>query len=195
VHGRVEKELCLIVANKLRKKLEQLTPRPVLVTRVRDTFVALDERVQKSLDEKGAAFISLHMNQVVDKRYQDSQGIIVYSYGPRRDKARAYPFKKPRPMAAPPRGQRRSSANFATFLTKVMRKAGFKTYDPAQQDYYVLKNPDMPSVLIELGFLTHPDEGKRLADPIYQDRLVDALAHGIVDYLPTPKIQPVVASR
>ena len=49
--------------------------------------------------------------------------------------------------------------------------------------YYVLKNPSVPSILIELGYLTNPEEAALLAEPAHQDKLAAALARSIETYL------------
>eukprot|EP01031_Cornospumella_fuschlensis_P048207 gene48207-59042_t len=48
-----------------------------------------------------------------------------------------------------------------------------------QAGFAVLKAPDIPSILVETAFISNPEEEKKLRDPDYQDKLVDALASGI----------------
>ncbi len=50
-------------------------------------------------------------------------------------------------------------------------------------DFYVLKNTNMPSVLIEAAYLSNPDEEERLHNPIFQKNMATAIFHGIVEYL------------
>jgi N-acetylmuramoyl-L-alanine amidase len=45
--------------------------------------------------------------------------------------------------------------------------------------FYVLLGSRMPSILIESGFLSHPDEERRLADPVYQRSVADSIVGGI----------------
>ena len=47
----------------------------------------------------------------------------------------------------------------------------------------MLKNPSIPSVLVELGYLSNPQEAARLTDPAYQDKLAEALAESLQSYL------------
>ena len=51
-----------------------------------------------------------------------------------------------------------------------------------QADFFVLQAPDVPSVLVELGFLSNADDIANLQQGDWQDRTVDALARGIADY-------------
>ena len=62
-----------------------------------------------------------------------------------------------------------------------MRLSGFHV-DKAKSDYYVLKNPTQPSILIEIGYLSNPEEAAKLNDPAYQDRLVETMAKAIESY-------------
>ena len=52
-----------------------------------------------------------------------------------------------------------------------------------QAGFAVLKSPDVPSILVETGFISNPDEARRLANPGYQRRIADAIAEGIQGYL------------
>jgi N-acetylmuramoyl-L-alanine amidase len=51
-----------------------------------------------------------------------------------------------------------------------------------QAGFAVLKAPDIPSILIETAFISNPEEEKRLNDPVYQDKLVDAIVEGVKAY-------------
>lgn len=52
-----------------------------------------------------------------------------------------------------------------------------------QAGFAVLKSPDIPSILVETAFITNPEEERRLNDPVYQEKLAQAIAHGLQDYL------------
>jgi len=127
----------------------------------------------------GSIFVSLHLNQVKGKK---AAGAIVYSYGPeqlRRWRKRRLPSVPP--MPAPPRGQAADSERLARTFSRALRADGFKA-ESSKSDYYVLKNPAAPSVLIELGYLNNPDEAAKLNDSAYQDKMVDSLAKAIEEY-------------
>ena len=51
-----------------------------------------------------------------------------------------------------------------------------------QASFLVLKSPDMPSLLIETGFISNPDEARRLADPSFQSGMAHAIFRGVQDY-------------
>jgi len=51
------------------------------------------------------------------------------------------------------------------------------------EEWFVVRNAKMPSILIEMGFITNPDEGKLLAGSGYLRRIGDAIYNGIVDFI------------
>jgi N-acetylmuramoyl-L-alanine amidase len=179
VHGTYEKDIALAVARKVRDRLKGRVP--VVMTRDDDSFVTLDRRVVESLDADAALFVSIHLNKVRDPRMA---GATVYSYGP--DRNRVHPHRRRRrhfvpPMPAPPRVDSREGADLAREIAAGLRGAGVSV-ERRRQNYYVLKNPGAPSVLVELGYLSNPAEAARLKDPAYQDRLAGALAGAIARY-------------
>lgn len=180
VHGLMEKNIALAFAQKLKARLARNRDLPVVLTRDSDRYVTLDGRLVDSVDMHASVFISLHLNQVKGKK---AAGAVVYSYGPEKlhawRKRRQHPSVPP--MPAPPRGQAADSERLARAFSRALRADGFKA-ESSKSDYYVLKNPASPSVLIELGYLNNPDEAAKLNDPSYQDKMVDTLARAIEDY-------------
>jgi len=179
VHGLQEKDIALVFAKKLKARLAKNADLPVVLTRDSDRYVTLDERLVDSVDMSGSIFVSLHLNQVKGKK---SAGAVVYSYGPeqlRRWRKRSHPSVPP--MPAPPKGQAADSERLARTFSRTLRADGFIA-ESSKSDYYVLKNPAAPSVLIELGYLNNPVEAAKLNDPAYQDKMVDSLAKAIEEY-------------
>jgi N-acetylmuramoyl-L-alanine amidase len=174
VHGVQEKDIALAVARKLRDRLKSAMP--VMLTREDDTYVTLDRRVVDAVDWDGALFVSIHLNQVRSKK---SSGAVVYSFGAMPGGRHHHRYHRRHPkvplMPAPPRVEARDSDDLASAIVSGMRGDGFRI-EQAKSDFYVLKDPTHPSVLIELGYLSNPDEAKRLNDPAYQDKLADSLA-------------------
>jgi N-acetylmuramoyl-L-alanine amidase len=179
VKGLKEKDIALAVSMKLRDRIKG--DMPVVMTRDDDTFVGLDHRVVNSVDWNGAVFVSIHLNKVRSKKVA---GAVVYSYGPelrRHFHRRPHHRIKVPPMPAPPRVDARESEDLAASMVQSLRGAGLRV-EEAKADYYVLKNPAQPSILIELGYLSNPEEAARLNDPAYQDKMVEAMAKAIESY-------------
>ncbi len=191
VRGLMEKDIALVFAKKLKARLARNADLPVVLTRDSDRYVTLDERLIDSVDMSGSIFVSLHLNQVKGKK---SAGAIVYSYGPeklRLWRKRQHPSVPP--MPAPPRGQAGDSERLARTFSRALRGDGFRA-ESSKSDYYVLKNPAAPSVLIELGYLNNPDEAAKLSDSAYQDRMVDSLAKAIEEYATLRTLRTSVAT-
>lgn len=69
-------------------------------------------------------------------------------------------------------------------LAKLVQQAmvdgiGLKDRGVKQSDFYVIKNTHMPAILAETGFLSNPDEEKKLADPAIQDKFASSIASGV----------------
>jgi N-acetylmuramoyl-L-alanine amidase len=62
---------------------------------------------------------------------------------------------------------------------KLVAQSGAQDRGVKQAPFYVLAGARMPAVLVELGFLSHRAESKKLCDPAYQERLAEAIADGI----------------
>ncbi|MDD5629564.1 MAG: N-acetylmuramoyl-L-alanine amidase, partial [Elusimicrobia bacterium] len=178
VSGRFEKDIALAVALKLRDRLQALGLGPVRMTRDCDEFVPLDGRVREASAWDAGLFISLHANQV---RGRAAHGITVYAYGKGRGRVgrRHRRRGKVPPLPAPPKERARSGVALGVQLARSLREDGLPIQSVGRAEFYVLKNPGAPSVLVELGYLSNPAEAERLADPEYQDRLAAALANGL----------------
>jgi len=60
---------------------------------------------------------------------------------------------------------------------------GTRSVGVLRQPFYVLRNTQMPAVLVELGFLSNREEEARLADPAYRWRAAEAIYRGVLRYL------------
>lgn len=191
VGGLREKDMALEFGRKLQARLSRGGDLPAVLTRHDDRYVTLDGRVVGSVDWSGSIFVSLHINKIKGRK---AAGAIVYSYGPEKRRSwrkRRHPTVPP--MPAPPRAQAADSERLARAFARTLRADGFRA-EPAKADYYVLKNPAAPSVLIELGYLNNPEEAARLVDPSYQDRMVESLARAIEDYAAGRSVRADVAA-
>lgn len=160
--GLLEKKLALTIATDLADSLlRQGAGVRVVMTRQSDRFVDLDRRVQLANDGHAALFVSIHCDSHPATAMRGYS--ILY--------ARAGGTK---------------SALAARTIARRMTAAGL-TQRTVRRDYRgleVLDGTAGPAVLIETGFLSNPREAARLSDPRYQHKLADAMAQGILDYLP-----------
>lgn len=70
----------------------------------------------------------------------------------------------------------------SSVLSEVGRVARLHKRQVEQAGFAVLKSPDIPSILVETGFISNPDEARRLADNTYRQRLATAIYRGVVDW-------------
>lgn len=161
VSGLQEKEVNLALARLIAPKLRRLGAQ-VLLTREDDRFVELPRRVSLS-DEAGAKlFVSLHAN---GHKTASPNGIeVLYPADP-----------------AHARTSRRLAESLCTALvarTQARRRGAKKD----TRGLYVLEHGGAPAVIVEVGFLTNPEEGARLGEESYRERLAMGIVDGILNY-------------
>ncbi len=161
-----EKSLALHTAIKVRDLLEQWGYR-VRMTRTRDVFIPLAERVTFAQESHGQLFVSIHYNHAPNKH---AHGIEIFYF----DK-----------NAFAKRSKQLAESILATICSYT--KAASRGCHPAS--FHVLReNSTMPAVLVEGGFFSNAAEAKRLSDPNYVRTQAFAIAQGIDDFIHKSKI-------
>jgi N-acetylmuramoyl-L-alanine amidase len=185
-----EIDVILPIALRLAKILESKGVATQL-TRDSDYFVGLDERVIMSRKAGASIFVSIHANSI-DNR-PDVHGLETYHYHRGLELATAVHRSVLERINDDPREE--------PLLDRGVRSARF----------LVLRKSEIPAILVEVGYLTSPTESPKLADAAYRDRMADAIAQGILDYLgkttslsvsptnnsnpPQPAIKPVAPNN
>ena len=205
LYGVAEKDVTLAIALKLGKLLEQRPDLSVSYTRTEDTDVSLKERAEKANALDADLFVSIHCNA---SPAPGAHGIETFFLGRGGDDAQADELAlRENGTEAPPldedpavgriladlrrNGNLTESAPLAEAVQKRLTAAFPETVSRAvcQARFAVLRRARMPSVVVEVGFLTHAKEGLDLVTPSYQDRLARALRDGIVGYLEADRSQ------
>ena len=75
------------------------------------------------------------------------------------------------------------STDFAGSLLNAGKRNGLPMKRIAQAPFFVLRGAGMPAVLLELGFVTNPNEARLLSQPAYQQKIANAMTEGIMNYL------------
>lgn len=192
--GHKEKDICLGVALRLRKSLKRLGSPNVILTRDSDFYVPLDERVALGSAIGSAIFVSIHVNHSDDRH---DHGIVVYSFGHTMPAPKA-PHRPVPELKAPPDAESLASAILASSIVRSLRKQGFSVEGVIHSDYYVLKNPRHPSVLVEIGYLSNRKDYGRLTRGDYRQKFADALARSLTKYISEqkqPRTSVAAASR
>jgi N-acetylmuramoyl-L-alanine amidase len=200
--GLHEKVIALQVAQKTKTALEALGA-TVILTREADDDIPLAERARIANDSGADVFLSIHCNSM--ERREDrkiTRGVETYFLSPDPTDAEARMLAKLEnggPDAVPlPRassavagilndlalGQARNdSAALAQIVQRQMvRETRAPSRGVRQAPFLVLSGTRMPSALVEIGFISHPQEGRRLLGDRYQERIAQALADGVRDF-------------
>ncbi|MCA9321992.1 MAG: N-acetylmuramoyl-L-alanine amidase [Planctomycetes bacterium] len=165
--GAVEKGIVLDISKRVASGLEDLGAR-VLMTRNDDRFVDLDRRVEISNAARPEAFISIHANAAANPQ---ARGIEIFR--PHQRDAGHDRDKVERSLALCEALYRRLEA------VSPGSDRGIKLN---QRNLRVLRYTHQPAALIELGFLTHPQDRALLLDAEYRRRLADAIVLGLKDW-------------
>ena len=166
VNQAKEKDVNLKIAKKTKERLEKKGWK-VVMTREKDVMLgdpaagnkkihdmkARVERINKTMPQ---AAVSIHQNS-----YQDAQihGAQVFYY---------------------------SHSEEGKRMAEVMQKALLKADEEntrqakANDTYYLLKRTEVPTIIVECGFLSNPEEAAKLVSPKYQEKLAEAIAEGIL---------------
>jgi N-acetylmuramoyl-L-alanine amidase len=173
----------------------------VHMTRDRDKFVKLSKRTEFANDKKADIFISIHANAVGPKNAKKVHGVECYFLSPSRS-ARAERVAAKENSADVSDMNKYGKDTFLNFLNSHKIVASnklaidlqrgmlgalnkhYKVKDGGVREgpFWVLVGAQMPAVLVEVGFISHPQEAKRLVDSQYRKRLSLGLANGIERY-------------
>lgn len=196
--GIHEKRITLAMARQLRDALVARGRYQVVMTRDRDIFVRLRERIAMARAAGADLFISLHADSIKNRRVR---GASVYTLSEKSSDREAADLAAKENKADLIAGvdltgestevtnilidlaQRETmnhSAVFASVLVGEMRKrVKFLRRSHRFAGFAVLKAPDVPSVLIEMGYLSHAGDERRLLNPAYRAALAGAIANAV----------------
>ncbi|EOZ2160682.1 N-acetylmuramoyl-L-alanine amidase [Campylobacter coli] len=196
-----EKDIVLSTTLKLGNELKKRGYK-VLYTRSSDKFINLRDRTKYANDKRADLFLSIHANAAPSaSKAKSSEGVETFFLSP----ARSERSKK----AAEKENQgdfeeinyfsKQSILNFLNrekivasnklaidvqknILTQTRKKYKIVDGGVREAPFWVLVGAQMPAILIEIGYITHPSEGKRIANKSFQDTLVKGIADGVENY-------------
>lgn len=205
-NGLMEKDINLDISKRVRKILQDKYKYRVLLTRESDEFIALDERGKMANSHGANLFVSVHVNAAKRKT---AKGIETYYLG-------RGSSEQARETASRENGEvfhavesnkdlqyiladmistkkindsSHAAAKVQDHLYSSMSKrySGVKNLGVKEGPFFVLHHTNMPSILVEVGFITNAQEEERLRRSSYLNKLAASIAHGIHDYLTSPK--------
>jgi N-acetylmuramoyl-L-alanine amidase len=200
-NGLVEKNLVLSISRKLRDLLQERLGLRVILTRDGDRNLELDERTAVATTNTADLFISIHADASPNR---EARGSSVYflSYSSDPDSA-VTPASRTRAPGSPgldfilwdmaQASHLSQSSRLAEIFQEELLSAtsadqvnrGIK-----QNSFRVLKGATMPAVLVEIGFISNPDEESLLENESHQDELAEALYRGVVRFKDEYEYQP-----
>ena len=216
--GIQEKELTLILARDLEARLEQLGIR-VILTRNEDGNLPHDNRTAIANQNQADLFISIHLNSSLGTGAHGAETYFLSTEASDARAAQAAASENVDPAPAPGSSDPGTeqamedlelilwdlsqshhlgeSQRFANIVQGELNQAlQLRDRGVKQAPFRVLKGATMPAVLVELGFISNPDEEKKLQDPEYRSALIASLARAVqrykamVENRPDPTVTP-----
>ena len=203
-NGVLEKDVVLAFAKRLRQKLEASGRYQVHMTRDGDTFLPLKERVRFAREKGAGLFISLHADYFPTE-IDDARGATVFTLSEKAsdNEARALAAKENLSDAiagvelpddsdevvtnilidlAQRETNNRSVVMARSIVGELAAQGRLHTRQLRSAGFRVLKAPDVPSVLLELGFLSNEEDEKQLTSETWRDRMAGAIRDAVERY-------------
>ncbi|MDP2267079.1 MAG: N-acetylmuramoyl-L-alanine amidase [Thiobacillus sp.] len=201
-NGSHEKNITLALAKKLKQKIDAQENMRAVLIRDGDYFVPLGQRVIKARGAQADLFLSIHADAFIKPEARGSSVFALSENGATSVAARWLakkendadlvgginvdvkdPFLKRTLIDLSQTATINDSLRLGHAVLKEIGGVNILHKSHVEQaEFAVLKAPDIPSILIETAFISNPEEEKRLNDPGYQDKLVDAIVSGIKVY-------------
>ena len=190
LNGLYEKDVVLLVAQKVKQKLKPYNA-DVLITRDTDEFITLKNRAVFANSRDADLFVSIHCNASRNRSAAGTRSYIYNRVASSKEAAEAAKFEN-------------KDAGAFEFLMNDLRKSAYeylsieaagniqhnlisglrlKWLPTERAPFYVLANTNMPSVLVEIAFISNPKEEDRLKSADFKDKVSISIASGIMQYL------------
>jgi N-acetylmuramoyl-L-alanine amidase len=202
--GLKEKHMVFAFAKALRDKLKKSGRYKVIMTRSVDSYVPLRKRVDIGRKNSADLFISIHADSLTGRYAKSVAGATVYTLSEQAsdEEAKSLAAKENRsdiiagvelPLESndvtnilidlAQRETKNLSIGFAdTVLASLNGKTKIRKKGRRYAGFRVLKAPDVPSVLIELGYMTNPEDVKRLKSSAWRSKVAGAVAKAVDTY-------------
>jgi len=201
--GRIyEKHITLAVARELRRQLEETGRYRVVMTRDKDVYIRLRDRLNMARKERADLFISIHADKI-DRT--DVRGASIYTLSRQASDAETARLADRENQAGVVAGvdlasesedvagilldlamreKMNESSLLARFVEAALRSESIKLLPNSHRSagFAVLKAPDVPSILIETGFLSNASEAKLLGSSVFQRKIAGAIVEGVDAY-------------
>ena len=205
--GRIqEKNVVLAISREIVKELNATNGYRAELVRTGDYYVALRERTQIARKKRADMFVSVHADAFSSASVRGASVYTLSERGASSETARWLAEKENRSdliggvgdvslddkddllahviLDLSMDGNRVAGVGAGdSVLKSVGRITALHKRTVEQAGFVVLKSPDVPSMLVETGYLSHPNEARELAKPAYQKRIAKAIAGGLTSYM------------
>ena len=199
--GTHEKDVVLAISKALKEELEKESSFKAMLTRDSDYFIPLRQRLNIARQDKGDMFVAIHADAFINPYASGSSIFALSAHGASSEAARWLAEKENYSelggvslsdksnilrsvlIDLSQTATISSSIQLGNSILRQLGKIGHLHHGFVEQaPFMVLKSPDIPSLLVETGFLSNPLEEQRLRDPYYQRKMAMAIAAGIKTY-------------
>jgi N-acetylmuramoyl-L-alanine amidase len=181
VGSQYEKKYSLLLAQEVRQQLARAGLK-VTLTRTTDSFVELPTRPELARRRQADLFVSLHFNAAASSR-SSVRGVEVYCLTPAGASSTNARGEGGQVGALP--GNRNNAKNMALAFQlqkSLTRNLVAEDRGVRRARFAVLRDATMPAVMVEGGFMSHPEEGKKIFDPEYRRKMARAITDGVLAY-------------
>jgi N-acetylmuramoyl-L-alanine amidase len=158
VSGNWEKEFALDMAKRVAEQLRPRNRMQIIMTRNDDSYPTLDDRIKIANEANADLFLSIHAN----KFHKSTRGMETY-----------YSRDDSQSLAS-------------TIHATVLPITGFIDRGVKQADFKVIKYTTMPAALLEVGFLSNPEEEAQLMNADFRQKVAEGIAQALVEYVGLP---------
>ncbi|WP_181519550.1 cell wall-binding repeat-containing protein [Anoxybacillus ayderensis] len=157
-NGLLEKEVVLDIGNRLKTKLNRAGA-IVIMTREDDSYPTLSERVETAHKNGADAFVSIHLNANEKSSPNGTETYWNSRYASEESKRLAEEIQK-----------------------RLVKSLGTKDRGIKQGNFYVIKYTKIPSVLVEVAFISNSEDAKKMATSTYREKAAQAIFEGILQF-------------
>ena len=198
--GTREKDVTLAIARALAERINAEPGMRAVLTRNRDEFVELRDRIARARAAHADLFVSVHADSIRDRSVTGASVYVLSAHGASSEAARVLAEREnaadlmggvlehegaltPVLIDAAQSQIIGISATAAEGVVTALSNVGeIRKAQVQQAGFVVLKSPEFPSMLVETAYISNPGEERRLRSTEQQDRLADAIASGVRSY-------------
>lgn len=199
--GTWEKDVVLQVAKELAAQIDAEPGFEAFLVRDGDYYLVHQARYEKARKANADLFVSIHADAFYKPTANGSSVFVLSTRGASGEAARWLADRENRELVGgvalddkdntlaavlldlSQSATMKASDDVANYVLDAMKRVG-KTHKPniERANFIVLRSPDVPSMLVETGFISNPSEEKKLRDPAHRRRLAAAIVDGVRDY-------------